>query len=241
MSIDVESGESSLCPVMHDISQERISFIRRVYFILTFQLLLTIAIVSVVVFVPPVANFLNNNIHDGVLEIVTLFAFCSLCCANKKHPICYFFYLIFTVSVALSVGLTCATVGGVFASGKITILEVVTLTIVVVISLSLFTFWATKRGHNFNILGPFLFGVLLIIFFVGLIQILYFPFGKLSAIIYGCLIAVILYGLVVCFTYHLILSYADYISMSASLYLYVISVFLYHLSIFAIAELIKKR
>ncbi|KAK2398473.1 Bax inhibitor-1 family protein [Trifolium repens] len=159
MSIDVESGESSLCPVMHDISQKRISFIRRVYSILTFQLLLTIAIVSVVVFgeilrkfppltftiaifhlklrclytlantlssstqflvvfVPPVANFLNNNIHDGVLEIVTFLAFCSLCCANKKHPICYFFHLTFTVSVALTVGLTCATVGGVFASGN---------------------------------------------------------------------------------------------------------------------------
>ncbi|KAK2452481.1 Bax inhibitor-1 family protein [Trifolium repens] len=105
MSVIVEIGEN---PVMHDIHQERISSILKLYSIVTFQLLLTI----VVVFVPPVVNFLNNSRHEGVLDIVTLFAFCLLCYYNKKHPLCYFFLLSFTVAIALFVGLKCALIGG---------------------------------------------------------------------------------------------------------------------------------
>jgi hypothetical protein len=70
MSVIVEIGEN---PVMHDIHQERISSILKLYSIVTFQLLLTIVVVFVVVFVPPVVNFLNNSRHEGVLDIVTLF------------------------------------------------------------------------------------------------------------------------------------------------------------------------
>jgi hypothetical protein len=73
MSGNMESGENSINPVMHDIDipQKRIPFIWKVLSIITFQLFLTIVIVSVIVFIPSIANFFN--MHDNVLEFVTFF------------------------------------------------------------------------------------------------------------------------------------------------------------------------
>lgn len=55
-------------------------------------------------------------------------------------------------------------------AGKV-ILESVILTAVVVISLTLYTFWAAKRGHDFNFLGPFLFGAVIVLILFALIQV----------------------------------------------------------------------
>lgn len=55
-------------------------------------------------------------------------------------------------------------------TGKI-ILEAAILTAVVVISLTAYTFWAAKRGHDFNFLGPFLFGALMVLMVFSLIQV----------------------------------------------------------------------
>lgn len=56
------------------------------------------------------------------------------------------------------------------ATGKV-ILESVILTTVVVVSLTLYTFWAAKRGYDFNFLGPFLFGAILVLMVFALIQV----------------------------------------------------------------------
>ncbi|KAL7097528.1 hypothetical protein ACP275_10G150100 [Erythranthe tilingii] len=64
--------------------------------------------------------------------------------------------LVFSLSLAFAVGLTCAFTS---VAGKV-ILESVILTAAVMTSLTLYTFWAAKRGHDFNFLGPFLFDFL---------------------------------------------------------------------------------
>ncbi|KAK2365527.1 protein LIFEGUARD [Trifolium repens] len=235
----MESGENSIYHVMHDdidIPQKRIPFIWKVFSIITFQLYLTIVIVSVVVFIPPIANFFDN-LHDNVLEFVTFFAFCSLFYYHKKHPTDYFFLLIFTVSIALSIGLKC-----VFIDGKIIILKVVTLTTALVISLSLHIFWTTKRGCDFISLDSFFFGVSQVLIFVGLIQIL-FPFEKFSYMIYGFLASGVVYGFTVYTTDHLIERFSDaqYIWVPAGLYLHVTNLFLYLLLIFSVLEFIKNK
>lgn len=56
------------------------------------------------------------------------------------------------------------------AAGKV-ILESAILTSVVVVSLTLYTFWAAKRGHDFQFLGPFLFGALLVLIVFAFIQV----------------------------------------------------------------------
>jgi hypothetical protein len=75
---NVGSGKKRLYPMMmHDENSElRWSFILKIYSIIIFQLLLTVAVVYVVLFVPPpVANFFNNNIRDYVLYMPIVITF----------------------------------------------------------------------------------------------------------------------------------------------------------------------
>ncbi|GAU23404.1 hypothetical protein TSUD_334520 [Trifolium subterraneum] len=232
---DVESGERTLYPMMNESPELRWSFIRKVYTIITFQLLLTIAVASVVFFVPPIARFFVSSIQGSVLHIVLVFlpliTLWPLYYYHQKHPLNYFLLLIFTVTMAFPIGLTCA-----YAHGKI-ILEAVILTATVVFSLTLYTFWAVKRGDDFNFLGPFLFGALLVLIIFGLIQIL-FPLGKLSHMIYGCLGAIIFCAYIVYDTNNLIkkYSYDEFIWASVSLYLDVINLFLSLFTVFSVAD-----
>lgn len=232
---DVESGERTLYPTMLESPELRWSFIRKVYSIITFQLLLTVAVASVVVFVPPIPRFFVSTTPGLVLYIVLIFipliTLCPLYYYHNKHPLNYFLLLIFTVTMAFPVGLSCA-----FVSGKV-ILEAVILTTVVVFSLTLYTFWAAKRGHDFSFLGPFLFAALLVLLVFAFIQIL-FPLGKLSHMIYGCLAAIIFSGYIAYDTDNLIkrYSYDEYIWASVSLYLDVINLFLSLLTVFRAAN-----
>jgi protein lifeguard len=57
------------------------------------------------------------------------------------------------------------------------ILEAAVLTAVVVVSLTLYTFWAAKRGYDFNFLGPFLFASLMALIVFGFIQVRYFVYS----------------------------------------------------------------
>jgi FtsH-binding integral membrane protein len=81
---DLENGTTTetrtLYPMMLENPQLRWSFIRKVYSIITFQLLLTIAVASVVVFVPPIAHFFVSSTQGLVLYIVLIFVpFISMC------------------------------------------------------------------------------------------------------------------------------------------------------------------
>ncbi|MCH83294.1 BI1-like protein [Trifolium medium] len=227
--LDVESGERSLDPIMmYENPELRWSFVRKVYSIVTFQLLLTIAAVSVVLFVRPVANFFNSTqgiILYEVLFFVPLITLCPLLYYHQKHPLNYFLLLIFNIFLALPVGLTCD-----FAGGE-RILEVVILTTAMMFGFTLYTFWAAKRGHDFNFLGSFLFGSFSILLLFILIQIL-FPFGvplrKLSHI-FGCLVSVMFCGYIVYDTNYLIKTFTYDQHIKAFVFLYrdvIISLFL---------------
>ncbi|OAY49759.1 protein LIFEGUARD 4 [Manihot esculenta] len=232
---DLEAGGSPLYPMMLESPQLRWAFIRKVYSILSIQLLATIVVASIVVFVHPVANFFVSSGAGLALYIVLIvlpfIVLCPLYYYHQKHPVNFLLLGIFTVSLSFVVGLTCA-----FTSGKV-ILESVILTTVVVLSLTLYTFWAARRGHDFNFLGPFLFGAILVLMVFALIQIL-FPLGKISVMIYGCLAAIIFCGYIIYDTDNLIKrhSYDEYIWAAVSLYLDVINLFLALLTVFRAAE-----
>lgn len=232
---DVESGTRPLYPMMMESPELRWSFIRKIYTIISIQLLLTIAVAAVVVTVHPISEFFATTGAGLALYIVLIITpfivMCPLYYYYQRHPVNYFLLAIFTVSLAFVVGLTCS-----FTSGKV-ILESVILTTVVVVSLTLYTFWAAKRGHDFNFLGPFLFGALLVLMVFSLIQIL-FPLGKISVMIYGCLASIIFCGYIIYDTDNLIkrYSYDEYIWAAVALYLDVINLFLSLLTVFRAAE-----
>ncbi|XP_058214625.1 protein LIFEGUARD 2-like [Rhododendron vialii] len=234
---DLESGNSDrpLYPMMHESPQMRWAFIRKVYSILSFQLLLTVAVASVVVFVRPISVFFATTTPGFALYIVLLITplivLCPLSCYHQKHPLNFFLLALFTITLAFGVGLSCA-----FTKGRI-VLEAAILTTVVVVSLTLYTFWAARRGKDFSFLGPFLFGSLLVLMVFALIQII-FPLGKLSVMIYGGLAAIIFCGYIVYDTDNLIKrhSYDEYIWASVSLYLDIINLFMALLTLFRAAD-----
>ncbi|KAI4349471.1 hypothetical protein L6164_010056 [Bauhinia variegata] len=232
---DVETGARPLYPMMLDTPELRWSFIRKVYSIITIQLLATIAVASVVVSVHPIAHFFVSSSAGLALYIILIITpfivLCPLYYYHQKHPVNFLLLGVFTVSLAFVVGLTCA-----FTSGKV-ILESVILTTAVVISLTLYTFWAARKGRDFNFLGPFLFGAVLVLMVFALIQIL-FPLGKISVMIYGCLASIIFCGYIIYDTDNLIkrFSYDEYIWAAVSLYLDVINLFLSLLTVFRAAD-----
>ncbi|KAF9686928.1 hypothetical protein SADUNF_Sadunf02G0041200 [Salix dunnii] len=228
---DLEAEARPLYPMMLESPQLRWAFIRKVYSILCFQLLSTIAVAAVVVSIRPIAVFFSTTGAGLALYIVLILVpFITLLPMyyyHQKHPVNYILLGIFTISLAFAVGLTCA-----FTEGKV-ILESAILTAVVVVSLTMYTFWAARRGHDFNFLGPFLFGAVMVLMVFAFIQIL-FPLGRISVMIYGCLASIIFCGYIIYDTDNLIkrYSYDEYIWASVSLYLDIINLFLSLLTIF---------
>ncbi|XP_039140776.1 protein LIFEGUARD 2-like [Dioscorea cayenensis subsp. rotundata] len=222
---DLESGPRPLYPMMLESPDLRWAFIRKIYFILATQLLLTVAVAAVVVTVRPISHFfVSSTAGLGLYIFLIIFPFILLCPLyyyHQKHPVNFLLLGLFTVSISFAVGMTCA-----FTSGKV-ILEAAILTAVVVIGLTLYTFWAVKRGQDFNFLGPFLFASVLVLMVFALIQI-FFPLGKISVMIYGGLAAIIFCGYIVYDTDNLIkrYTYDEYIWAAVALYLDVINLFL---------------
>ncbi|KAJ1391818.1 Bax inhibitor 1-related [Sesbania bispinosa] len=70
---------------------------------------------------------------------------------QQKHPHSYILLGLFTVSISLIVGVTCAN-----TDGNI-VLKTLILTFTVVSSLTGYAFWASKKGKDFSYLGPILF------------------------------------------------------------------------------------
>ncbi|KAF6139981.1 hypothetical protein GIB67_020372 [Kingdonia uniflora] len=233
---DLESGGSQpLYPAMVEEPELRWSFIRKIYSIVAFQLLLTIVVSAVVVTYHPIQHFFvysSGGLALYILILITPFiVLCPLQYYYQRYPVNYLLLGVFTTSLAFAVGLTCA-----YTSGKV-ILESVILTAVVVISLTLYTFWAARRGHDFNFLGPFLFGALMVLIVFLIIQSL-FPLGRLSVTIYGALASLIFCGYIIYDTDNLIkrYSYDEYIWAAVALYLDIINLFLSLLTLFRVAE-----
>ncbi|KAM7254221.1 hypothetical protein ACFE04_031903 [Oxalis oulophora] len=235
---DVEFGVGSatpLYPMMLESPELRWAFIRKVYSIICVQLLATIAVAATVVTVHPISEFFAKTTAGFVIYILLIITpiivMFPLYYYHQKHPVNFILLGIFTVSLSFGVGLTCA-----FTEGKL-ILEAAILTAAVVVSLTLYTFWAVKRGHDFSFLGPFLFGALIVLIVFGFIQVL-FPLGKISVMIYGCLGAIIFCGYIVYDTDNLIkrYTYDDYIWAAIALYLDIINLFLLLMDVLRAAD-----
>ncbi|GJS43260.1 BI1-like protein [Tanacetum coccineum] len=141
-TFDIETGTSgNLNPTMTESPELRWGFIRKVYAILTIQLLLTVAVGGLVVTFHPFATFLMTTIGGlacyWILLIIPFFGKLFVLMLPRN----YVLRAIFTISLALATGLACF-----FTHGKV-ILEAAILTTVVVVSLTLFIFWGAKRAR----------------------------------------------------------------------------------------------
>ncbi|XP_030456697.1 protein LIFEGUARD 4-like [Syzygium oleosum] len=237
---DVESGPpapagDASCPGMLESPQLRWAFVRKVYAILLSQLLLTAGVAAAVALVKPVSRFIAETWPGSmvvlVLVVLVFILMRALSSHHKRYPVNFVLLGLYTVTLAFMVGLACA-----FMEEKI-ILESAILTSVAIVALTCYTFWAVKRGRDFSFLAPFLFASLLVLLVFTLIQI-FFPLGKLSTMIHGCLGAIVFAAYIVYDTGNLIkrLSYDEYIWAAVALYLDVLNLFLSFINIFGSAD-----
>ncbi|PRQ26035.1 hypothetical protein RchiOBHm_Chr6g0290191 [Rosa chinensis] len=235
--INLEVGEilrhRRLYPSMVDSPELRWAFILKVYAILTVQLLLTIAVAATVDLVRPIAYFLFKTLA-GLLSIspavfvIALGLLVALLFYATKHPVNNLLIGLFTICLGLMVGVVVIWgFGDISSCNWVTlcslmnwktekvILEAWGLTTVIFIGLTLYTFWATRRGRDFGFLGPFLFAALVI----------FHPLGKISHMIYGIVGCII-------FCYYIVYDmdklikrhhYDDYMLAAIELYLDVIA------------------
>ncbi|KAG2239229.1 hypothetical protein Bca4012_023987 [Brassica carinata] len=228
---DIESGvvigggKEELDPKMTMESPKlRWAFIRKVYAVLTLQLIVTVGVSSVVYFVSDISDFITTTTPGLVVFFVSLLLpllmLWPLIVFAEKHPVNLVILMLFTLTISFAVGLCCS-----FAKGRI-VLEAAILTATMVVGLTIYTFWAVRRGYDFSFLAPFLFGSLLIVLVFTLIQIFH-PLGKITSMIFSCLASVLFCGYIVYDTNQLIkkLNDDEYIRAAISLYLDVINLF----------------
>ncbi|XP_015578207.1 protein LIFEGUARD 2 [Ricinus communis] len=227
--IDPEAGP---VPIELGAPELHCFFIAKVYTIISIQLLVTVAVAATVNFVHPITNFILHTKAGLALYIVIIIipfiVICPLYYYYRLRPVNYLLLGVFTTALGFLVGLTCA-----FTSGKV-ILESAILTAVAVVNLTLYTFWAAKRGHDFSFLGPFLFSAFIVLLLFSLVQI-FLPLGKITKMIYGCLASILFCGYIIYDTDNLIkrYSYDGYIWAAVSLYLDIINIFFSLLTFFS--------
>nr|CAD1819814.1 unnamed protein product [Ananas comosus var. bracteatus] len=238
---DLESGSGgggggALYPYMIESPQLRWAFIRKVYAIVAFQILATAAVAAAVNFVHLVRAFFLSHTPASlavliVIVISPLLVLLPMVYFRERHPINLLLLGLFTICISFAVGIACLT-----ASGKV-VLEAALLTFVVVVGLTLYTFWAAKRGYDFNFLGPFLSAALLVLMIYCLIQI-FIPLGKIGSTIYGCIAAIVFSGFIIYDTDNLIKrhTYDQYVCAAISLYLDIINLFMALLTAFSATD-----
>ncbi|KAK9137116.1 hypothetical protein Sjap_007710 [Stephania japonica] len=220
--LDLESGGTLYPGLGHGESELRWGFIRKVYGILSAQILLTTLVSAFTVLYAPLNDLLRGS--SGILlffAVLPLILMWPLYIYHQKHPHNFVFLGLFTASLSVTVGVACAN-----TEGKI-VLEALILTSAVVFSLTGYTFWAAKKGKDFSYLGPILFTSLVILILTGFIQ-MFFPLGPTSIAIYGGLGALIFSAYLIYDTDNLIkrFSYDEYIWASVVLYLDILNLFL---------------
>ncbi|TKY50849.1 BI protein [Spatholobus suberectus] len=232
---DIEAGfphaqGNTLYPSMIESPELRWGFIRKVYIIISFQLLFTAAFASIFIFVEPARNFARHNHYRlfaffgaAIFTIILLFVLSKY---YNKHPVNLLVLGLYTLGMSVTVGFACA-----FVDAKI-VLEAAFLTGVVTASLTMYTFWAVKRGSDFSFLGPFLFASLMVLLLFSLIQV-FFPLGPIGRMVIAGIGALVMCGFIVYDTNELIkrYSYDEYIWAAIAIYSDIISLFIYLLTI----------
>ncbi|KAI6693175.1 hypothetical protein NL676_020885 [Syzygium grande] len=220
--LELGGGETLYPGLSYGENQLRWGFIRKVYGILAAQIVLTTVVSAVTVLCAPVNDLLRGN--SGLLLFLVflpLILLWPLHVYQQKHPLNFVFLGLFTLSLSLTVGVSCAN-----TDGRI-VLEALVLTSSVVCALTGYTFWASKKGKDFSYLGPILFTGLIVLFMTSFMQMM-FPLGSTSVAIYGGMAAVIFSGYIVYDTENLIkrFTYDEYIWASITLYLDILNLFL---------------
>ncbi|EPS70625.1 hypothetical protein M569_04132, partial [Genlisea aurea] len=231
---DIETGQLYPGQGMYENPQLRWGFIRKVYSILSMQLLLTVAVGLVMILFDPVRQFMQTTTGLYVMiaaMVLTVMLCFMMSCFSQRHPWNIILLILFTLALSWMVGATCTQ-----RKGQ-AVLMAATLTLLVTFSLTLFTFLAAKRGYDFNFLGPFLLCAVLLLMAFGIIRII-FPMGRAAEQVIACIGALVFCGFIIYDTDNIIkrYTYDQAIEAAACLYLDIINLFLNLLALLSDSE-----
>lgn len=207
----------------------RIGFIRKVYGVLTCQLLFT-ALLSSIGFITSVQDYYSKNTWLLWTSLaLSLVVIIPLACCRKvarKVPLNYFLLFTFTACESIMLSYVFASIRDwkiVFTAAVITIAVTGALTV-----------YACTTKTDFTYCGGLLFVSITLLFFLGLFSIV---FGGFLRILY-CVLGILVYSIYLIFDTQLVMGkfgveyqIDDYIIATLNIYLDIIQIFLYILSI----------
>ncbi|XP_014235708.1 protein lifeguard 1 isoform X1 [Trichogramma pretiosum] len=209
----------------------RQGFIRKVYSILMLQLLITFGMVALFSFNANAKQFALQ--HTEIVWICMIVTFVLLiamaCCTNvrRQAPMNFIFLMIFTIAEAVLLGFVSSM------HDEKYVLMAVGITVVICFSLTLFAF---QTKYDFTGMGTYLFVAAIVLMIFGLITIFYH--GKTVTIVYSSFGALLFSFYLVYDTQLMLggkhkysLSPEEYIFASLNLYLDIVNIFIYILSI----------
>jgi len=231
--------ETAFSQMVKDATTEvRKGFIRKVYSILTLQLLLTVAVAAPLTTLVSQDWLIANAWLLYLSVAMTLVTMCAMVCCQqmtRTYPTNYIFLFVFTAFEGVCVG---------FVSAQYTWQSVVLAMGMTTVIFLCMTVFAWKSKTDFTGFGPYLFGALIVLMVFGLV------IGILSACGVGVYWAYMAYNLigVLIFTFYIVydtqliigewgghkyqFGIDDYVFAALNLYLDIINLFLYLLSLF---------
>lgn len=226
-SVDLEAGASDgmLYPgIGMGENSMRWGFIQKVYGIIGVQLVFTAMIASCFVLVPSVKGFIGTPGNEWFIISAMILPFATLVplyCYRYNHPLNLGLLAVWTGCMSLMVGIACTAYSGAI------VLEALVLTATVVLALTAYTFYASRKGQDFNFLGPMLFAGLMALVAWGFIQFFINP-GPAGHFVFALIGAMIFSMYIVYDTDNLIKrhSYDEYVWASVELYLDILNLFL---------------
>ncbi|XP_058833533.1 protein lifeguard 1-like [Topomyia yanbarensis] len=205
----------------------RKAFIRKVYLILTVQLAITMAFISLFVYSEPTKLWTINNPWIAVTSFITMFAVLIVmaCCGEmrRKTPHNFIFLGLFTIAQGLMLGIFT------IRYDAQEVLTAVGITCAICFGLTLFSL---QTKWDFTMMGGFLFVGLLVVFMFGII-VAFFPGSVASSVYSAC--GALLFSLYLIYDTQIMMggnhkysiSPEEYIFAALNLYLDIINIFMF--------------
>jgi len=224
---DLEAADGTLYPgISAGESALRLGFIRKVYGILSAQLLLTTAVAGFVMFTPGLKETLAAT--PGLMTVTSLLPLVGmipLYCYRNSHPLNLVYLGLWTLCISTTVGMICTQYSGLI------VFQALLITAVVTLALTVYTFVGVKKGQDYGYMGPMLFAGLSCLVLWGFLQ-MFFPASE-GTRLYALIGAAIFSMYIVYDTNELIKRYSvdEYVWATVGLYLDIINLFIKMLEI----------
>ncbi|KAJ5104588.1 Protein lifeguard 4 [Penicillium alfredii] len=202
----------------------RMQFVRKVYFILTVQILLTTILSSISFFSNSYRTWIQSNFWMVIISVFGALGFMlATYWKRKSYPANLLFLSGFTLLEAYSISVVVS-----FYDARL-VIQALVLTLGIFVALTLF---ACQTKYDFTQWAPYLFGALWFMILFGFVSV-FMPFSGTLETVYGVLGALIFSGYVLVDTQLVMRHYhvEEEIAAAISLYLDVLNLFLFILRI----------